>query len=430
VPAVALAAVAGLCGGEAAQAAGFAILEQGASGLGRAYAGMAAVADDPSTIFYNPAGMTRLRGTQATAAAHLIMPSIRFRDQGSFVNLPSRPPLRGGEGGNAAEAVVVPNLYAVTGITDRLHLGLGINAPFGLVTDYEPGWVGRYHAQRSDLVTINVNPSLAYRVTDWLSVGGGVSAQYAKAELSNAIDFGLLINPALSQTLDGAVKLKGDGWAFGWNLGVLVEPMPGTRFGLAYRAAMNHELKGDAEFTVPTPAVQAGGRFVDTGVRADLDLPDMLSFSAYHQLTPRLGLLGDITWTRWSRFQELRIRFDNPLQPDAVTTHDWDDAFRYSLGLDYRLTDAWTLRAGVAYDETPIPRTELRTARIPDANRTWLTIGASYRLSPMISVDAGFAHIFVDRGSIRQSQPATAGTLVGEYRSHVDIVSLQANIRF
>lgn len=215
-----------------ASGAGFALIEQGVKGLGNAYAGGAASADDATTIFFNPAGMTRLDGNQVVAGVHLIMPYANFENEGS--THVSGAPLRGDDDGNGVNSKLVPNFYYSRKVSDRFSVGIGVNSPFGLATEYDKGWVGRYHAIKSDLLTININPSAAYKVTDKLSIGAGFNVQYLNAELSNAVDFGTIgffsgIPGLLPQRNDGFANLEGDSWGVGFNVGLLYEFTANTR---------------------------------------------------------------------------------------------------------------------------------------------------------------------------------------------------------
>lgn len=414
-----------------ALASGFAILEQSVRGLGNAFSGSAA-AEDASTIFFNPAGLTRLSGNSAIGAGFYIFPSALFQNSGSTIVTGAS--LTGGNGGDGGANVFVPNLYTAWDISDRIKLGLGINSPFGLKTEYDDDWVGRYYAVNSELLTININPTLAAKLTPNLSVGAGINLQYAEAELSNAIDFGLIgFSNRLRtrpQAADGFVELTGDDWSWGYNLGLLYEFSQRTRIGLAYRSSISHELEGNADFSVPAAVapLTATGRFRDTGATTELNLPETVSLSGYHQLNPRLAVTSDITWTNWSRFEELRINFNNPVEPDSVQPENWHDTFRYSLGVNYQLSNAWQLRAGVAYDPSPADE-EYITPRIPDSDRTWLAIGASFKPSDAISLEVGYAHLFVGDTEINQVS-TTSGTLKGEFDNSVDIVGLQLNWRF
>jgi len=431
-----------------AQASGFALIEQSVTGMGTAYAGGAAQAGDASTVFFNPAGLTRLPGNQFETAVHLVIPQARFNDAGS-TNVFTAP-LGGGNGGNAAAVAAVPNLYLSHQVNDRLFFGLGINPPFGLRTDYDDSWVGRYHADKSELLTINVNPALAFKATDRLSLGAGINIQYADATLTNAIDIGTLnalpaplggfggafdalgLVPGAS---DGYGKVKGDDISLGYNAGLLFEVDEGTRVGLHYRSSIEHTLEGKADFTVPGNGVIEGatGLFRDTNVKATIRLPDSLSASVYHAITPNWALMGDITWTNWDRVPELRIEFDNPAQPDSVTTIKWEDTYRYSLGAAYKPDNRWTWRTGVAYDETPVPSARSRTPRIPDADRLWLAFGASYAHSDRLQLDFAYAHIFVNDPKITKTatgENALRGALNGSYDSQVDLLSAQLRWMF
>lgn len=413
-----------------AVASGFAILEQSVRGLGSAFSNSAA-ADDASTIFFNPAGLTRLSTNSAIAAGYYISPTALFQDRGSVVV--TGAPLTGGDGGDGGVDIFVPNFYAVWNASDRVKLGLGVNSPFGLKTRYDRDWVGRYYAINSELVTININPTVAAKLTENLSLGAGINLQYAEAKLSNAIDFGLIGASRLRtspQATDGSVELEGDDWSWGYNLGLLYEPNRKTRLGLAYRSAITHDLAGEADFNVPAAvsALTATGRFQDGSIDAELNLPDTLSLNAYHQISSRIALTGDVTWTNWSRFEELRVTFDNPVEPDNVQPENWHDTVRYSVGINYTLSPAWELRAGVAYDPSPVDST-YRSPRIPDNNRTWLAIGATFKASDAISFDVGYAHLFVDDSEIDLSS-STSGNLRGQIDSDVDVVGLQLTWKF
>ena len=415
-----------------ALASGFSITEQSIKNLGNAASGGAALAEDASTIFYNPAGLTRLSGNSLQGVGYIIFSDINFQNQGSTTI--TGTPLTGGEETEGGVNVFVPNFYGHYSVSKKLKLGIGVNPPFGLATDYGADWVGRYQAIESRLKTININPSVAYKLSDSFSVGAGVSFQYADAELTNAIDFGLIGQqlglPVQSQQLDGLAEVSGDDWSMGYNLGLLYQPSPRTRVGLAYRSGVSHTLEGDAEFTVPDAAtpLTATGQFVNGSAEADLDLPDSLAFSVYQKLSPRWAIMGDITWTNWSRFEELRIQFDNPAQNDTVEPENWSDTVRLGVGLNYNPNNKWTLRTGFAYDPTPIDE-EFRTARIPDSDRYWLTFGTTYKISNSLDLDAAYVHIFADDSSIDRTTEI-GGDLQGDFNSTANIISLGLNWKF
>jgi long-chain fatty acid transport protein len=424
-------------GSSVSHAAGFAIIEQSVSGLGNAYAGAAARAEDASTIYFNPAGMTFLSGRQAIAGLHIIKPSVKFNNRGSSNNTSS------GDGGDAGSTGLIPNLYYVMDINEEIKFGLGINVPFGLATEYNEDWRGRYQAVESSVHAININPSLAFKANEQWSFGFGVSLQYIEAKLTNAVDFGTIcqgleagplpagtcagagLNP---QAADGFSKVEGDDWGMGFNLGVIYSLSDATRIGLAYRSAVKQDLDGKADFTLPTAAQTIfSTAFADSDVSAKIDLPDTTSLSAYHQFNDRWALLADITWTGWSNFDELKIEFDNPDKTPSVEEQEWDNSTRYALAVNFMPGGPWTYRAGVAYDESPIPSAEMRTARIPGNDRTWLAFGAGYAPMENFRIDIAYAHLFVDDAKINREGVTPNDVLRGSYENSVDILSAQAS---
>ena len=413
--------------------AGFALIEQSVSGLGNAFAGGAAVAEDASTIFYNPAGLTRLEGQQLLVGAHVIMPYVKFHNEGSTHI--TGAPLLGDNGGNGGETRVIPNLYYSRKVTDRFSVGIGVNSPFGLATKYDKDWVGRYHAVESDLVTVNIDPSLAYKVTDQLSIGAGFNVQYMHAKLSNAVDFGtigflLQVPGSLPQQNDGFVSLKGDSWSIGYNLGLLYEFNKNTRVGVAYRSAVDQDLEGKADFTNVPAALQPS--FRDADIKADITLPDSLSVSFFHQINPQWMVMADFTWTDWKHFQDLTVNFDSS-QPAAVTSENWQDSYRYSLGATYMPDKNWTLRIGTAYDRSAVADKEHRTPRIPDSDRIWAALGIGYKVSDKVGFDLGYAHLFVNDPEIDKAltdEDKLRGGLKGSFDAHINILSAQLSMKF
>ena len=419
-----------------ANASGYALIDQNASGAGNAYAGAAAVAEDASTIFFNPAGMSYLPNSQFVASGQAIKPTATF-DNNNSKTIGSTN-LRGGNGGDPGDWAFVPNFYYAKAVSDSIHLGLGVNTPFGLETQYENGWVGRYQALNSKLQTININPSMSYKANDWLSVGAGINIQYADTTLSNAIDQGTIcygkLGPASCNVLkltpqnnDGNVSIKGNDWGVGYNLGVIFQPLETTRIGIAYRSRINYTLKGNASFSnIATPFAST---FRNSAVTADFSAPDTISGSIVQQLNSQWDLLGDVTWTHWSLFKQLKVvNASGSVLNNQI--ENWQDTMRYSVGASYHYTEQLKLRVGSAYDQTPTTNTT-RTARIPDNNRVWMSLGANYKLSPSSSFDAAYTHIFVDDSLINQGVINSAtGQLKGNYSSSIDIISVQYTHNF
>lgn len=447
-------------------ASGFAIIEQSVSGLGNAFSGGAASAEDATTIFYNPAGMSRLEGQQIIAGAHVIVPSAKFTATSNPTNAlgaPIRnsagsPILSGSSASDAGQTGVVPNFYYTNKLSDKISVGLGVNAPFGLATEYDKTWAGRYHAVESSVATININPNIAYQVNEQLSVAAGVSAQYIDVTLSSMVDGGL-VNAKLAAQLSPAanfamavdptnlsnpandifVENTADDWGYGYNLGLLYQFNEGTRAGVSYRSQIKHKVTGDVKSSVPTSVANlaAAGLFTEQSINGSITLPASASLSLYHQVNDRFAVMGDVSWTGWSSFEELVINFEGAGlagSSNSPTTEKWKDTWRYSIGATYKATEALILRGGLAYDESPI-KDEYRTPRIPGEDRTWVSIGAGYQITENIVVDCAYAHLFVPDSTVNKiatvgSEDESRGTLQGEYENQVDIASVQLSYRF
>jgi long-chain fatty acid transport protein len=448
-----IASVAILCGlPTLSQASGFALIEMNARGQGNAYAGAAAYTPDASTVYLNPAAMMTLKENQIAGAFHLIMPNASFTNDGSTAaDILGAPDLKGPDDDGGKNAVV-PNFYWVTSINEDAKFGLGVNAPFGLETNYNDEWVGRYHAIKSNTRTINVNPSLAYRLDEQWSIGAGLDIMFGHVELSNAVDFGAVCAAAAGsgavppadcagsppQGADGKAEYEADNTdniSTGFNLGLLFEVTPQTSLGISYRSEIEMKAEGDVDWTVPDQLgfLTAGGKFTDGGIKATVNLPASFSFSLAHTAS-KFTWLADATWTGWSSFEELAIVYDNTAQDPSVTTYDWKDTMRYSVGLDYQYSDTWVLRTGLAFDESPVPNKEQRTPRLPGNDRTWLSLGASYMQNKTMSWDFGYSHLFIDDAEIENEfendVPTLQATLKGDYDASVDIVSLQFNWKY
>ena len=448
--AIALALASGLS--VQAQAAGFALIENSASGMGNAFAGGSAIAEDASTVYFNPAGMTRLSGTQMTVAGHFISTAADYTDTGSITNtdLPGGGGSLPGSNDEGGTSALVPNFYYVTELGNDSFFGIGITVPFGLATEYDDSWVGRYTAVDSEVQTININPSFAAKATDKLSVGFGLSIQYIEATLSNQLDsaaiclkvaaqatcdatFGTTATLA-TESFDSSQSLSGDDWSIGWNVGVLYDLDEKSRLGVAYRSSVKQDLEGDVDFTQSAELasfLSAAGLplFVDTGITAGIELPETLSVSYFRDVSDKLAVMADITWTRWSNFDELVINFDNS-QPTSTIPENWDDSYRFALGINYRQDSTLMYRAGIAYDQTPIPSAEDRTPRIPGDNRTWLSFGLGYNFSTDMSMDIGYSHLFVSDTDINNTDASFGHTVTGTYDASVDILSAQLNMNF
>ena len=408
-----------------ASAAGFALIEQSASGMGNAFAGAAASAEDASTVFFNPAGMTLLPKREVVVAGHYIVPSFSFSDNGGSSGAALQT--AGGNGGDAGSGAVVPNAYFTIAVTPQVWMGLGINVPFGLTTEYDPTWLGRFQAIKSEIKTVNINPSVAYQVSENFSFGVGLNYQKIDGELTSAVNYSAAAGGALGPNLEGLTTVKGDDTAWGYNVGALIKLNESSRIGLAYRSAISYELEGTVTFSNrPAPLAAA---IPDGPVTLKIKMPDSASVGVFTRLNDQWDVLGDITWTGWSSFQKLEVIRSNGSTLLAVD-EKWRDTYRFGVGANYRLNEQVTLRGGIAYDQTPV-RDEHRTARIPDNDRKWLTVGAKYLINSSMWVDAGYAHLFIKDAPISDNQAAAGkGNLVGSYNGSIDIFSVQYTLSF
>ncbi len=412
-----------------ALAGGFLLQEQSSREIGRAFSGAAASADDPSTIFYNPAGMTELPGVQVTTGGTLLFIETAQHDQGTQLHLPggTSSTVNGGNGGNPfAPVVPVPTSYASAQLGHSgLWAGIGISAPFGLKLRYDDGWFGRYESLHSKLLTIDVQPSLAWRVSDRLSLGGGLDIQYVDVTLTNAL-------PNLGTSADGTLRVSGDDVSLGWNAGLLVKLDGGVRLGLHYRSRVKHEVKGDYALSgLAAPLAAANGT---TAVRSPLTMPDIATASISAPITPATRLMLTGRFYNWSVLQD--IRFLRTGHAPAVKHLQYSDSWSLAAGADHRINDRLTLRAGTMFDRTPTDDAFL-TTRIPDGDRTWATAGLSYALTSALTLDASYAHVFIakadmDRtdlyyeGSAAQTGVTTRSAMSG----NVDMIATSVTARF
>lgn len=456
--ALAVAVMACAVAGSSALAAGFQLNESSASGLGNAFAGGAAAAEDASTVWTNAAGMSRLTQRQGVAVLNLITPSIRFRNEGSTAATTGGQAL-GGDGGDAGGLNVVPGLYVVAPLGKGLTAGFGISAPWGLVTEYDSGWMGRYHGTKSSIKTYNLNPSLAWQATKQLSLGFGLNVQRIEAEFNSQANYsGALLAAGLraglpsatlgalaqgTRGLDAGVSVKGSDTAYGWNAGLLWELSDSARAGLHFRSRVKYHIGGNSVMSSPAlPAAAAPfaalatavNAAYNTPVRSDVTLPAIANLSYFRTLNNRWDVMVDAQWTEWSTIQTLRfVRLDGSTLQS--TPEHFKDSWKLAFGANYRPGGAWMLRAGLAFDQTPV-RDAYRTPRLPDSDRTWLSLGAQYALDARMQLDLGAAYIRSRRAPIDTSGDAatggasTYGRLLGHYDAHTVVASAQLRFSF
>ena len=414
-------------------ATGFYVPQQTAYGAGRANAGGVTMAREASTVFFNPAGMTRLERPEVLVGINIITPSDEFQDQGTTLTSPGtggRPvPVSGGAGDDPGAPTPLGSLFYVRPLGSRWWMGIAVTAPFGLRLAYDSDWFGRHDALEAQLITLDVAPTLAYRISDTLSLGGGLDVQYARAKLLAAVPNTLSPDGFLAAA-DGRSRLTGDDLSLGFNLGLLWEVTPSTRLGVHYRSKMDHRLKGRSRiFGFQGELAGNNGVFATS---PDLSLPDVLSAGVAHELNARTTLVAEAQWFRWSRFEALRIRFPDPL-PEVVVPEGYRDTYAVSLGVEHLWRHNLTLRAGIQFDRTPTVD-RYRNTSFPDGNRIWTAIGFSYRPSRQTELTMAFQHVFFEDPEIditRTFFDDTGSVRVrGRADSHVDTLSLAYRHRF
>jgi len=392
----------------AANAAGFYIQEQSVSGLGSAFSGSVTNLNDPSTIYFNPAGMTKLDGIQAQAAAHVLIPTSEITDTGSG----GLSAANTGDGGNPYSPSPIPNGFYSHQVNNQLWAGIGITAPFGLATEYDDGWFGRFDSTETALLTLDIQPSVAFKVRDNLSIGGGVNVQYADAELKSAVFGGT----------EGTSTLEGDDWSFGYTVGVQYEPISGTHLGASYRSAISHTLEGNIEIAGSTAFDR------DDSASADLGLPDIATFGVAQDINDKLTLTAQATWFGWNNFQDIDPEPDSGTDLPA-TVQNYQTTWAFAAGAEYEYSDTLTLRGGVQFDETPTTD-EYRTTRTPDGDRTWLSAGATYSVNEKIDLDLAATYIWIEDQEISLGRNGGAATVSADTEGSVGILAAGFTYKF
>lgn len=392
---------------QGAQAAGFYLQEQSISGLGSAFAGQVATPRDSSIVYFNPAGMAKLKGGQIHVGTHVIAPNADMTNTGSTFG---GAPVGGGDGGNPYDPTPVPNAsISYETIEDTLWLGLSIGAPFGLGSDYGQTWFGRYDSTKTHLETMEITPSFAVKLKDNLSIGGGISYQSADATLEN------IANQGGGEIL---AKLEGDDHSFGWNVGVLYEPIDGTILGAHYRSGINHDLVGHV--TVPAAKVSAN---------AELDLPDIAQFGINQRINDKWSVQAGATWFGWNSFEEIRITGSPIASLNTTTTQNYQTTWAFAVGGEYKMNDTWTFRAGYQFDETPT--TDLyRTSRTPDGDRQWISAGTTYTFNEKLSFDLAATYIDVAEEEINVLRNGNTAAVKADTDGSVAIVAFGLNYKF
>ena len=433
-----------------ANAAAFQLAEVSTSGLGRAYAGEAAIADNASVVATNPALMSLFKTNQFSVGGVYVDSKIHMSGPVTVNALGRTVAVGSADHNSVVPGSLIPNMYFVAPINDKFAIGGGMNVNFGLKSEYESDYNAGVFGGKTDLSAINLNLSGSYRVSQGLTAGVGLNAVYAKAEIERRA--GILsdvVKNVLGQVKAGLIpqsaaaplaRFKGvnketvlthlqdkNAWGFGWNAGLVYEFNENNRVGLAYHSKVDIDFEDDS-------AVSAGRTIRGQGPAAGgltLHLPDYLELSGFHQVTDNLALHYSYKFTHWSRFKELHATFN-----DGELAFHKDEKYRsnsrYALGATYNVNDKLTLRAGIAYDEAAAP-TEHASASIPDTDRMWYSVGATYKFTPNLSIDAGFAHLRGKKIHFTESQSIGGlATVTANYTSKAsaNLYGLNLNYSF
>lgn len=491
-------AVAGALLPDAANASAFQLKENTTQGLGRAYAGSATAGNDVSVVANNPAAMSDLDGTYFQADVTAINFSAKFR--GSSRDAFGQP-IGGGNGGDAGTTLPVPAFALSTKVSDRVNLGIAFDAPFGFQTEYDSNWMGRYDAIKTKLQSLDATLSASFKINDQWSVGASAIAERTSAELTNAINFnaigGKVINgingqlaagaaqaagaiaqiqagmaagqiPVAQGTamiqqimaqaqqgaaaanaakasvaaatppgVDGMARVKGDNWAWGWQVGAYWKPTANDRVALDYRSRITHDIDGTANFTT-TPGydlllanpqlASAIPAFQHTTGKARLTNPATATLSYWHQ-EEKFGVGADLAWTQWSVMRQLTVDYANPAQPDTTLPFNWRNTWYASVGGEYYATSQLTLRAGFAIDQAPMKNTN-RDPRVPDAARRMVTFGVGYKVNDRFDINASYAHIFVSHAGMAGATSATGDVITGNFDDYGNLLGLSAQYKF
>ncbi|MEI9932305.1 MAG: outer membrane protein transport protein [Rhizomicrobium sp.] len=416
-------------------ASAFELRESSAGAMGTAYAGAAAGDSTPGDLFYNPAALAGVEDwdMSVNGAGLLLSSSGNFAGQtslGTPLSGPSHPH-------DFIGSAFLPSAAFRYRLSDRWAVGLTVSTPFGETTNYPSDWVGRYYAQTTNLITLNVTPVVSWQATPDLTLAGGMQFQYAHAYLSEAIDFGTLgaINgfPVTPGGDDGAARIKGASWDYGYVLGAQWKALPQLTLGVSYRSGIDQNLKGHESFVYDTGGVAATlhaltGAFTNSGASADLPLPATINAGARYDVDPQWSVMAGLEYTDWGRFNQIVLQSNNPANPADLLDTNWHGTWFGSLGVEYRPDSQWAFRAGTGYDNAATPDANV-VPRIPDAQRYWLSTGVGYRWDQHTDINFAVSHLFTPSSRIDQNplQPGNAlrGSLQGVSNTDATLVALE-----
>ncbi|STO56843.1 outer membrane protein transport protein [Grimontia hollisae] len=421
---LAIAAALGSLSSTPIMAAGFQLAEYSATGLGRAYAGEAAMADNASAQFRNPAMLTYLDGTQISTGMIYVDPNIDV--EGTTTSLTGTQTATSSE--NFADAAFIPNLYLSHQLNDKIYLGLALSSNFGMNTKLDDNFKGTQFGNEASVTTVEINPNIAYNINDQFSIGVGV--RYVLGEGSiGAKSSGGQVAPAGT-----ALKyMEGDDTAWGWQAGAVWQINDRNRIGFNYRSNVDLKLDGYAT------GLAFGSTSAQLPGSMELTLPATAEMASFHQLTDKVAVHASINWTDWSTFEKLEANIPSLSQPNQpVKQENWEDNYRFAIGATYQLNTKTQLRSGAAYDTSAVNDVN-RTITIPETDRLWLSLGAGYNYSDNLTLDAGVTYIFAKDADVKEPRRGISsdlgsvlfgGAFEGQTSGNVWLAGVQATYRF
>ncbi|EGR0476906.1 aromatic hydrocarbon degradation protein [Vibrio cholerae] len=409
------------------QAAGFQLAEYSATGLGRAYAGEAAMADNASAQWRNPAMLTYLEGTQVSAGAIYVNPNVDVEGTVNHAQLGKTH----ASSNDFAHDAVIPNFYLSHQLNEQMALGFALGTNYGMETDLGTDFAASHFGNQASVISKEANLNIAYQILPQLSIGSGVRYVMGEGHFgATAPAKNLIRHPVTNNvmTLPKGTTLKymeGEDNSWGWQVGSAWQINQDHRVGFAYKSEVVMDFEGHAE------GVSYGS--YKPGMMS-VTLPATAELASFHQLNDQWAIHASINWTDWSSFKELTAVF--PEKSDLIKSENWEDNYRFALGTTYQYDAKLALRAGVAYDTSAVDDKN-RTATIPETDRTWVSVGGSYVATPQLTLDAGFTYIFAKDATINeprdasdQTAAAIGGAFTGNVSGNVWLIGVQANYRF
>jgi len=384
-------------------ASGIVLYEFGSPDVGLAAAGYAARAQDASTVFTNPAGMSLLGKSQVLGGLQALYGKVEFSPN-------SATTVSGSDGGNAIGWMPGGSAFIVQKLNKDWSIGFGVLSYFGLSESYDNNWVGRYYVQESTLLGMTLTPAVSYRVNNWLSIGAGLNMMYGYLDTSVAI------NNIGDSRPDGQLKYDDGKWGYGGNFGILMAPNSGTRFGLTYLTEVKLDFSATPEFSGLGPLLEASLRnrgLTTNNLDMSITVPQMVMFSAYHELNQKWAIMGNIGWQDWSRFGQVDIQINSNNPQSLTVDNDYNDTWHVALGAKYRHSTKWVFTGGIAYDSSAVDD-DKRTVTLP-MGETWrFALGAQYAITPNLTMGAAYEFAWLGNMPVDQ-QRGLAGHVSGEY---------------